>query len=186
MVNVFGISQIMPIQGASVKQRRLKAVMGLSSIVIAAVVAAACGGGTEPTLDTQIGGAWHLVATVTDSLRRLATASPPFTYCTLTGNLAITQVASTFTGQLTGTTRTCTGPNASSGSWDGPVTEGLIVGHSISFRTTTLQMGFIGSDSTSPGTVISNYNACLFCLWWYLPPTKSLDSFYYGTWQLTR
>lgn len=172
MVNVRGISQA-----------------SFAAIIVAVIVAAACSGGaTAPPVFTSFGGTWHFSASVSDSQFTCAnctvfntTQLPPFTRCTLAGNLAVTQTGPTFTGQFSGTTRVCVGPNGSAASFDGPVTAGEVAGHTIVFRTSVIQCTWSGSDSTAPGTAVNGY------AWCYLPRNSSVNfGHFIGGLQITR
>jgi hypothetical protein len=153
-----------------------------------AVIAAACSGGaTGPVFPTptSVAGSWHFTANFNDSASinfGHTPSSSEVTHCTVAGNASITQTGDTFSGQMTGTTRTCTGPGASTASWDGAITEGQVVGHTVLFRTVIVACDWAGNDSVTVGSIVGHTGAT-GC---FLTVGTGHHYFLGGTMQMTR
>jgi hypothetical protein len=93
------------------------------------ILVASCGGDSfAPNSTTRdINGNWTLAATYNNAQVQ--------TTCTLNGSISIAQSGTSFTGQVSGSTTSCTGPGGTtSGSDDGPVTGGQINGNTLSYN----------------------------------------------------
>src|SRR4051812_25262464 len=116
--------------------------IAVSTVVGAAMLVAACGGdSTGPNSTANIGGNWNLSITASNAGLSLS--------CQGVGNVAISQNGANFTGNVTNSTQTCTGPGGTASSdMDGQLTGGQISGNSMTYSDGTCN--YTGAISGSP------------------------------------
>jgi len=121
-----------------------------SACLVAVVVA--CGGdsSTGPK-NVNLSGNWGLTASISNSGLAIT--------CSATGNLAITQTGSNFSGNISGSSELCTGPGGSvTASIDGQIGGGQINGTSVSW--TDGMCNYTGTMSGNPVNRVSGNISC--------------------------
>ena len=142
------------------------------SVLAVAFVVAACSSdspsGTGTTVDPGVGGAWGFSATLADTALHLT--------CQETGQVALTQVDSTFSGNANGTV-TCTAPGVES---QDTLTRVLYSGKVSSSSVSFLDSSGCTYTGTKSGT--NTLNGGVQCP---LTLVGTIDTLT-GTWQATR
>jgi hypothetical protein len=147
----------------------------MTALVIAASLSlalAACGGSdaTAPDTVANIAGTWNLSETFSNSSQGIS--------CNATGNVLIAQTGATFTGQVTGSTATCTTPSGPfTSNVDGSITGGQINGNSVTYSDGTCN--WTGTVSGSPINRVSGNLNCTLAV-------SGQNYPFSGTWQITR
>ena len=120
----------------------------LTAALTAAVVA--CSSTTAPSATPNIAGTWALSGS--------ASNSSVSAVCTLKGQLAVQQSGTTVTGQVSGSTASCTGPKPVSGTIDGTLAGGKLSGAAVSF--TEQSCTFTGTVTGSPSNKMTGPLSC--------------------------
>jgi hypothetical protein len=134
-------------------------------------VLAACGGeSTGPNSTANIGGTWQVVASISNAGLQLS--------CTASGVVSVSESGQNFTGQVSGSSETCTGPGGSiSDTIDGPLTGGQISGSSVSYSDGDCT--YTGSMTGDPVNLIKGPVSCTI-------PIQGQNYQFTGTWQISR
>ena len=107
---------------------RLTRYAALSLIAGALVTVAACSSSsTGPTATPDIAGTWALGGSVSNASIQIT--------CNLQGTATLQESGSNFSGNVSGSTTTCTGPGGTVvASADGPITGGQITGSTVTYN----------------------------------------------------
>jgi hypothetical protein len=149
---------------------RLANLAAACAATLGLVLAASCGDSTGPNSTRDVNGNWTLAATYNSAQLQ--------TTCTLNGSVSIAQTGTTFTGQVSGSVASCTGPGGTtSGSGDGPITGGQISGNTLSYSD--VECTYTGTISGSPANRVDGSVSCNVAIGGTTYPFN-------GTWQISR
>lgn len=150
--------------------RLRKSTAAVSAVLVVVVAGSSCDGDSTGPEARDISGDWTLTATYNSAQLQ--------TTCTLDGLLSLDQSGSTFTGLVTGSLLTCSGPGGTTSSnADGPITGGQISGNTASYSDG--ECNYTGTISGSPANRVAGDVDC----------DVSIEGTTYpftGTWQLSR
>jgi len=146
--------------------------LALAASGFAIAILVACGGdsSTGPG-NTNLSGNWLFGANISNGQLSIS--------CTASGNLAITQSGSNFSGTVSGSTETCASPAGStSGNLDGAIAGGQINGTSISFNDNGGCI-YTGTMSGNPVNRVGGNVTCSI-------PLQGTNYPFTGSWSVTR
>lgn len=143
--------------------------LGVSAAIAAIAIVTACGDATGPGAVT-LDGDWLLNVTISSSSLGVT--------CQADGPLTLSQTGRNFSGEVSGSIETCTGPGGTAyDNVDGLITGGQIDGDRVTYSDGTCD--YVGTASGRPTNRISGDISCVLSL-------EGTDYPFTGTWLMSR